>query len=76
MSMCIKVDVFCDIEPYSLVDIERRFRGTYCFHYYRPDDGGSKNFWTVRLFLRNIPEDSEWSSYSTLWEPEILQRVL
>jgi hypothetical protein len=37
--------VFWDVAPYSLVEIDRRFRGTYCPHHKgdRPCDGGVKN---------------------------------
>jgi hypothetical protein len=37
--------LFMDIAPCSLVEVDRRFRGAYCFHHqsltYRPEDGGS-----------------------------------
>jgi hypothetical protein len=32
-----------NIAPCSLVEIDRRFRGSYCLHYQGPDDGGSNN---------------------------------
>jgi hypothetical protein len=37
---CMKIIDFCDFEPRSLVVVDRRFRGAYCFHhqgYHRPD---------------------------------------
>lgn len=41
-----KPTVFWDVEPCSLVRIDRRFRGSY-FHHHRPDDGSSKQLWNV-----------------------------
>jgi hypothetical protein len=40
----IKMAVFWDVASFSLVDIDRRFRGAYCRHYQcdEPDDEGSK----------------------------------
>jgi hypothetical protein len=45
----MKMRVFCDIAPCSLVGIDRCFRGVYCLHHqgdirmviHHPDDGGS-----------------------------------
>jgi hypothetical protein len=31
--LCMKVAVFCDLVPCSLVDIDRRFIGAYCLHH-------------------------------------------
>jgi hypothetical protein len=39
----MKMAVFWDVVPCSLVDVYRCFRGTYCLHQC-PDDGGSKYF--------------------------------
>jgi hypothetical protein len=42
----LKVTVFWVVVPCSLVEIRRRFRGTYCLHQKgdnRCDDGGSKH---------------------------------
>jgi hypothetical protein len=43
----VKITVFRDVAPCSLVEIDRLFRGSYCVHHqstHRPDDGGSKHF--------------------------------
>jgi hypothetical protein len=45
-AMSMKMTVFWDIAPCSLVEINLYFRGTYCLHHqsdHRPDDGGSKH---------------------------------
>jgi hypothetical protein len=34
-------DSFLGKTPRSFVVVDRRFRGAYCLHHYRPDDGGS-----------------------------------
>jgi hypothetical protein len=34
--------VFWDVEPCSLLEIDRRFRGAYCLHH-QSDDEGSKH---------------------------------
>jgi hypothetical protein len=34
--------VFWDVAPYSLIDIDQRFRGSYCLHHQGGGDGGSK----------------------------------
>jgi hypothetical protein len=39
MVMSMKMAVFWDVAPCSLVDIDRCFRGAYSFHH---QDGGSK----------------------------------
>jgi hypothetical protein len=36
----MKMRAFWDMVPYSLVEVDRNFRGAYCLHH-RPDDGGS-----------------------------------
>jgi hypothetical protein len=38
-AMIVKVTVFWDAAPCSLVDNDRRFRGTYCLYYQGDDDG-------------------------------------
>jgi hypothetical protein len=40
--MSMKMTVFWDVTPYSLVDIDRRFRGTCCLHHQGNEYGGSK----------------------------------
>jgi hypothetical protein len=42
----MKMTVFCDVAPCSLVETDRRFRDSYCLHH----QGG-----------RNIPEDSTFN---------------
>jgi hypothetical protein len=44
----------------SIVEINRRFKGAYCLHHHRLDDGDSNNLWNVGKFLPdyNIPGDS------------------
>jgi hypothetical protein len=38
--LLLKMTVFCDAAPCSLVEVNRRFRGKYCL-YHQGDDGGS-----------------------------------
>jgi hypothetical protein len=42
MAASLKMIVFWDVAPGSLVEIYRRFRGAYYLHHHRPEDGGSK----------------------------------
>jgi hypothetical protein len=37
----MKMTAFWDVTPCSLVEVDRRFRGVYCF-YHCPDGGGRK----------------------------------
>jgi hypothetical protein len=57
----MKMAVFWDVAPCSLVKTDGSFRGAYCLHHC-PDDGGSKHLWNIGQFLSdymcNIPEDS------------------
>jgi hypothetical protein len=48
MAVSMKMTVFCDVAPCSLVEVYWSFRGSCCLHHQgdHPDDGGS-----------NIPED-------------------
>jgi hypothetical protein len=46
----MKITVFWDDAPCSLVEMDQRFRGAYC-PYYHGDDGGSKHLWNVGQFL-------------------------
>jgi hypothetical protein len=60
----------------SLVEIDRRFRGTYCLHYPgdRPEVGGRTHLWNVGLHLRvhtAVYPKSLSSSYSPSWELEL-----
>jgi hypothetical protein len=65
----MKMAVFWDVASYRVVEVNRHFRGD------RPDDEGSKHLWNVGKLLPDykvqIPEDSQSSSYSPPWEPEI-----
>jgi hypothetical protein len=53
---------FWDAAPCTLVDVYRRFRGTYCLHNHRPDGGGSKHLSNVGKLLpdykMHVPEDN------------------
>jgi hypothetical protein len=62
----MKMRDFWDIQQWSLVEIDGRFRGTYRFH-----DGGSKQVWNVGVKVkqsRYTPwrrlEERKYSSYS------------
>jgi len=58
--------------PCCLVEADRRFRGTYCLHYDRPDVGGSTHLLNAGLLLRgNMALYSRKLSSSFLqpWEP-------
>jgi hypothetical protein len=48
----VKAAVFWDIAVCSLVEINRRFRGTYCFHH-QSDNRGSKHLFNIGQFLRD-----------------------
>jgi hypothetical protein len=48
----MKMTLFWDVAPCSLVEIYRRFRRAYCPRNL-PDDRGSKHFWNVGQFLRD-----------------------
>jgi hypothetical protein len=50
----MKMTVFWDVVPYSLVETDRRFRGTCCLHHHGYES--SVNFYHTTW--RNIPEDS------------------
>jgi hypothetical protein len=42
----MKMIVFWDTAPCSLVEIDRRFRDAYCLHH-RPDDEGNKHLYEI-----------------------------
>jgi hypothetical protein len=55
-NIMLKMTVFWDVAPCSLVETDRRFRGVYRLHHQ-----GDKHLWKVGPFLldwSNIPEDS------------------
>jgi hypothetical protein len=72
------MNVFWDIAPCSLAEVDWRFRGSYCVRHqgndYGPKDGQSTNLWNVglvqrdntALYPRRLP-----SLYSMPWEPPI-----
>jgi hypothetical protein len=65
--------VFWIVAPYSLVDVYRHIRGTYCLHH-RPDDGGSKGLWNVGKRLPDYTAQHprrQPSSDSPQWEPQM-----
>jgi hypothetical protein len=72
-ALSITMTVLCDGVQCISAEIDRRFRGAYCFHRLL-DDTGSKLFWNVCLFQRDhmtlYPRKLS-SSYSPPWEPEI-----
>jgi hypothetical protein len=37
----LKFTVFCDVAPYSHVEVDRRFRGAYCVHHQGYDVGST-----------------------------------
>jgi hypothetical protein len=73
----MKITVFCDVEPCSLVEVCRRFRGASCLHHQGRDDGGSKHLWNVGKLLSDYTaqcrEDSHlhgnetWSSIKRVY---------
>jgi hypothetical protein len=39
-----KLTILWNVQPYSIVETDRRFRGAYCLHHHDdPDNGGNKN---------------------------------
>jgi hypothetical protein len=67
----LKIIVFWDVAPYSLVVVYWHFRGAYCCS---PDDGGSKWLWNISQHLPNYMAQHlrrQPSSYLSPWEPEI-----
>jgi hypothetical protein len=54
----MKMKAFLDVTPYSVVEVERSFRGVYSAikswgFIHRPDDGDSTLLWNVGLLQRN-----------------------
>jgi hypothetical protein len=68
MTTNIKMAVFLDIAPYSLVQTDWRFSAAYCLH--RPDDGGSKLLWNVCQYPRRRPS----SEYVCIMQQLIRER--
>jgi hypothetical protein len=62
----MKMAVFWDDAPCSLLEIDRRLKAVYCSSLNTPET--SVSFY--RIARRNIPEDKS-SLYSSPWEPEI-----
>jgi hypothetical protein len=62
MATSLKITVFWDVEPCSMVEIDRRFRDAYCiYHLHWPDDGAviaSETSATFGTTLYNFLEDS------------------
>jgi hypothetical protein len=50
MAVSMRMTVLWDVVPCSLIEIDQRFRGTYCLHH-QVDGGGSKHLWNVNQFL-------------------------
>jgi hypothetical protein len=46
----VKMTAFWDVVPWSLVEVDRRFRSAYCLHH-RPDEEGSTYLRIVSLLL-------------------------
>jgi hypothetical protein len=74
----MKMAVFWDVTPCSLVDTDQCFRGSYCLHHHggvthHPDYGGSKLLWNGSQYLQGYTVQHprrQPSSYSSLWELE------
>jgi hypothetical protein len=60
---------FWDTASCSLVEVDRRFRGTYCLHHY-PDDEGSTHHFNVSLLVQNYmapyPRKLSFSTYNNV----------
>jgi hypothetical protein len=70
-----KMSVFWVVAPYSLVWVYQRFRGLYCLHDYRPDDGGSTDLYKVGRLIpvyTALQPRRQTSSYSQPWGPEVI----
>jgi hypothetical protein len=63
----MKMIVFWDVVPCSLVEVNRRYTGTYCLHHEGDhDDEGSISETSVNFYQTtrpNIPEDSHLHGY-------------
>jgi hypothetical protein len=66
----MKFRLFWGVLPCSQVDVDRRFRGAYCFHhqgYGRPDDGGSPHLWNVGQHLLDYTAVHPRILYTSRW---------
>jgi hypothetical protein len=71
--------VFWVVAPCSLLEVYCCFRGAYCLHHHRPDDGGSKHLWKIGKLLPNYTVQQpriQPFSYSLLWEPQISTDII
>jgi hypothetical protein len=50
----MKITVFWDVAPCSMVEVYRRFTGVYCLHH----QGDETSVYLYQTTRRNIPEDS------------------
>jgi hypothetical protein len=67
------MDVFWDVAPCSLVEIDRCFGGAYCFHHQGVVYSSSVNIYqTIR---RNIPQDSHLQDL-TLTHRQMLSKMV
>jgi hypothetical protein len=65
----MKIIIYWDIAPCSLVEINQCFRGAYCLHH-QGNDGGSKHLWNIGKFLWDYMAQHprrQSSSYSMPW---------
>jgi hypothetical protein len=73
----LKMAVFWVVAPCSLVEVYQRFRGPCCLRHQR--DGGNKDLWNVGKLLPDytaLQPRRKPSSYSSPWEPQILNGYL
>jgi hypothetical protein len=66
------------VAPYSLIEIDRCYRGTNCLHHKDSDDGGNLYFWKSVTFYKTTAQHPRRLSslYLLLWEPRISYTVL
>jgi hypothetical protein len=62
------------VAPCSLVKINWRFKGAYCLHHHRPDNGGSTHLWNVCLLQRDYTVIYPWTTEEVVKEQEKLIR--
>jgi hypothetical protein len=70
MVASIKMPVFWDGEPCSVVEIDWCFRGAYCLHHWSndlcPDDGDSKHLWNTGQFTSDYMVQEPWRESSSV----------